>query len=79
MLQNCLMCVTLHKHNAVVPSLIEDYSSPLRTLDVATTAPFLRISGSKSMLYHSAPEPFTFSTGLGGRTNSGLSRMSNFY
>ncbi len=52
--------------------------SPFRTFEVATTAPFLRISGSKSMWYHSAPDPFTCSLGLGGRTSLGLSRMSSF-
>ena len=52
---------------------------PLMTFAVATTAPFFRISGSKSILYHSAPDPFTCSLGLGGITNFGLSRISSFY
>ena len=48
------------------------------TLAVATTAPPFKISESKSMLYHSAPDPFTCSAGFGGTTRLGLSRISNF-
>lgn len=68
-----------HLRGAGLTHVQRGTSSPLRTLDVATTAPFLSISGSKSILYHSAPEPFTFSRGLGGRTSSGLSRISSFW